>query len=138
MRCGWPRQADDRTGVPLEWAAASGMVLPSSGAEDFRVSLRRSADGVELRVNGVFVMNDRQSKSVQLPSQAVIGALSAPIEVLVGGLGLGYTLRDVLAADQVTRVVVVEIERSCHAGCTWTRCSPLHRCRPGASDRQSD
>jgi spermidine synthase len=71
-------------------------------------TLRQRADGaLELRVNGVFVMDDRETSSERLLARAVVG-LGAR-EVLVGGLGLGYTLRELLAVPAVERVVVAEL-----------------------------
>ena len=71
-------------------------------------TLRRRDDGaLELRVNGVFVMDDVETSSERALARTVID-LDAR-EVLVGGLGLGYTLRALLASSQVTRVVVAEL-----------------------------
>lgn len=71
-------------------------------------TLRRRDDGaLELRVNGVFVMDDVETSSEQALARTVLD-LGAR-EVLVGGLGLGYTLRALLASPQVTRVVVAEL-----------------------------
>jgi spermidine synthase len=71
-------------------------------------TLRRRDDGaLELRVNGVFVMDDVETSSEQALARTVID-LGAR-EILVGGLGLGYTVRALLAAPQVTRVVVAEL-----------------------------
>jgi spermidine synthase len=70
--------------------------------------LRRRDDGaLELRVNGVFVMDDVETSSEQALARTVID-LGAR-EILVGGLGLGYTLRALLASAQVSRVVVAEL-----------------------------
>ncbi len=68
------------------------------------------ADVVELRVNGVFVMDTLETTSeIELAAQA-LELVDAPTAVLVGGLGLGFTLQRVLADPRVERVVVVEIE----------------------------
>ncbi len=72
------------------------------------VSVRRRPDGsVELRVNGVFVMDDVETGSERLLARAVVDLGAA--EVLVGGLGLGFTARELLAAPSVRRVVVAEL-----------------------------
>lgn len=71
-------------------------------------SLRRRDDGsVELRVNGVFVMDDVETSSERALAQSVLdyGARA----ILVGGLGLGFTARELLADPAVTRVTVAEI-----------------------------
>jgi len=71
-------------------------------------TLRRRDDGaLELRVNGVFVMDDVETSSEQVLARTVID-LGAR-EIVVGGLGLGYTLRALLASPQVSRVVVAEL-----------------------------
>jgi spermidine synthase len=71
-------------------------------------TLRRRDDGaLELRVNGVFVMDDVETSSERALARTVID-LGAR-EILVGGLGLGYTLRALLASPQVKRVVVAEL-----------------------------
>ncbi len=65
------------------------------------------ADGAtELRVNGVFVMDDAETSSERLLAELVLD-LGAR-EVLVGGLGLGYTAQALLAGD-VERLVVAEL-----------------------------
>ncbi len=80
-------------------------------------TLRRRDDGaLELRVNGVFVMDDAETSSEQALARTVI-ALGAR-EILVGGLGLGYTLRGLLASPQVRRVVVAELH---HEIVGWMR-----------------
>ncbi len=69
--------------------------------------MRVRADGAtELRVNGVFVMDDVETSSERLLADLVLD-LGAR-EVLVGGLGLGYTAQALLAGD-VERLVVAEL-----------------------------
>jgi spermidine synthase len=69
-----------------------------------------AADVVELRVNGVFVMDTLETTSeIELAAQA-LDLVDEPAAVLVGGLGLGFTLQRVLADVRVERAVVVEIE----------------------------
>lgn len=69
-----------------------------------------AADVLELRVNGVFVMDTLETTSeIELAAQA-LDLVEAPGSVLIGGLGLGFTLQRVLADPRVERAVVVEIE----------------------------
>lgn len=73
--------------------------------------LRRRDDGaLELRVNGVFVMDDRETSSEELLASAALASVRRPSRVLVGGLGLGYTVRSLLADRRLGEVVVAEIE----------------------------
>jgi len=74
---------------------------------------RREADsplGLELRVNGVFVMDTLETGSEKELAQAALAHVEQPRAVLIGGLGLGFTAHEVLADNRVERVVVVEIE----------------------------
>ena len=69
-----------------------------------------AADVLELRVNGVFVMDTLETTSeIELAAQA-LALVDQPSSVLIGGLGLGFTLQRVLADPRVERAVVVEIE----------------------------
>ena len=69
-----------------------------------------AADVLELRVNGVFVMDTLETTSeIELAAQA-LDLVDEPTTVLIGGLGLGFTLQRVLADARVERAVVVEIE----------------------------
>jgi spermidine synthase len=79
-------------------------------SERGEILLRRRADdgALELRVNGVFVMDDRETSSEELLAQVALSG--SPSRVLVGGLGLGYTVRALLADARVREVVVAEIE----------------------------
>jgi spermidine synthase len=75
---------------------------------------RRSDDGgpsvLELRANGVFVMDTAEHASEQALADAALGLVEQPRRVLVGGLGLGFTLDRVLGDRRVERCDVVEIE----------------------------
>jgi spermidine synthase len=71
---------------------------------------RRVGGALELRVNGVFVMDDRETSSEELLAQVALSG--KPSRVLVGGLGLGYTVRALLASSSVREIVVAEIEPS--------------------------
>ena len=72
------------------------------------VVVRRRDDGArELRVNGVFVMDDVETSSERRLAQLVLD--HGAREVLVGGLGLGHTVRALLTGPGVRRVVVAEL-----------------------------
>ncbi|PRW64404.1 hypothetical protein CEP50_05650 [Actinopolyspora mortivallis] len=80
------------------------------------VLLRRENGALELRVNGVFVMDtlhtasERELARVALEAPAAATEENRPLAVLVGGLGLGFTLHEVLANPRVDRVLVAELE----------------------------
>ena len=75
------------------------------------VVLRRDDDGVlELRVNGVFVMDTAHTSTEQALAELALDRLTTPARLLVGGLGLAYTVRRLLADPRVREVVACEIE----------------------------
>jgi spermidine synthase len=75
---------------------------------------RRPEDGgpvvLELRANGVFVMDTAEHATEKALADAALDAVTEPRRVLVGGLGLGFTLDRVLGDRRVEHVDVVEIE----------------------------
>ena len=74
------------------------------------VLFRRERDGaLELRVNGVFVMDTVHTGTERLLATATLAETGGG-RVLIGGLGLGFTLAEVLADARVATVHVVELE----------------------------
>ena len=67
---------------------------------------------LELRVNGVFVMDSAENASEVAMARLALARCPHPRTVLVGGLGLGFTTHEVLSDDRVERVVVAEIEEA--------------------------
>jgi spermidine synthase len=67
---------------------------------------------LELRVNGVFVMDTLETTTERTLAGAALARLESPESVLVGGLGLGFTLREVLADTRVRSCTVVELEQA--------------------------
>lgn len=91
--------------------------LARAGSELGEVVLRERREPgspavVELRVNGVFVMDTFETSTEQALADAALALVDAPRDVLVGGLGLGYTMHRVLADSRVERCSVVEIEQA--------------------------
>lgn len=76
---------------------------------------RRSPTGpdvLELRVNGVFVMDTAETSTETALAAAALDAVPMPRRVVIGGLGLGFTLERVLADQRVEEVAVVEVEEA--------------------------
>jgi len=67
---------------------------------------------LELRVNGVFVMDTLETATERALANAALTLVEQPRRVLVGGLGLGFTLHEVLADPRVESCTVVEIEQA--------------------------
>ncbi|MBF4768406.1 hypothetical protein ISU10_11570 [Nocardioides agariphilus] len=87
------------------------MELARAQSERGELVLRRRQHGIlELRANGVFVMDTAETTSERALATEALARHDDPAVVLVGGLGLGFTLAEVLADLRVRRVVVAEIE----------------------------
>jgi spermidine synthase len=88
--------------------------IARSDSERGELVLReRRGDGpavLELRANGVFVMDSAEHASEYALADAALDLVETPSRVLVGGLGLGFTLDRVLGDRRVERCTVVEIE----------------------------
>jgi spermidine synthase len=71
-----------------------------------------TATVLELRVNGIFVMDTRETTTERALATAALELVARPARVLVGGLGLGFTLQEVLADSRVEACTVVELEQA--------------------------
>ncbi len=67
---------------------------------------------LELRANGVFVMDTVETSTERALASAALELVDEPRAVVVGGLGLGYTMHEVLADSRVEKCAVVEIEQA--------------------------
>jgi spermidine synthase len=75
--------------------------------------LRRAQEHHEIISNGVFLMDTRNGASERLLVRAAIAACRRPrLRVLLGGLGVGFSLDEALRHPAVTEVVVVEVEEA--------------------------
>jgi spermidine synthase len=98
---------------------------------------RQVVDGpavLELRANGIFVMDTAEHASEQALADAALAAVDAPRRVLVGGLGLGFTLDRVLGDRRVEHCDVVEIEP---ALVEWMRDGTIPHGRQLLADRRA-
>ena len=86
---------------------------------------------LELRVNGVFVMDTLESTSEIELAHAALRHHPSPRRVLIGGLGLGFTAHEVLSDHRVEEVVVAEIEE---ALVRWFRDGTIEHGRPYLAD----
>ena len=72
--------------------------------------LREDGDHFEVISNGVFLMDTRDGRSEQLLVTAALEAHPAPVSLLIGGLGVGFSLDAAVANPRLERITVVEIE----------------------------
>lgn len=76
---------------------------------------RRPDDGptsLELRANGIFVMDTVESSTERALASEALAVVDDPRAVVVAGLGLGFTMHEVLADSRVERCSVVEVEEA--------------------------
>ena len=76
---------------------------------------RRPENGpsaLELRANGVFVMDTVEFSTERALATAALAEVAQPRAVVVGGLGLGFTMHEVLADSRVEKCAVVEVEEA--------------------------
>jgi spermidine synthase len=88
------------------------------------VVLRRHGDLLQIIANGCFLMDTSDGRSERRLVDAALGALDArpAPRVLIGGLGVGFSLAHAAANDRWGRITVVEREP---AVIDWHRRGPL-------------
>ncbi len=78
------------------------------------IQLQRRGREYEIIYNGVFLMatynGASEQEAVREALQIVSSRIAGPLNVLIGGLGVGYSLREALNCDRVGLVKVAEIE----------------------------
>ncbi|MFC9974719.1 spermidine synthase [Spirillospora sp. NPDC127200] len=72
--------------------------------------LRRAGAHFEIISNGVFLMDTRNGESERLLVRTALEGLAGPVRLLIGGLGVGFSLAEAVAHPAVARVTVVERE----------------------------
>ncbi|HVT63606.1 MAG TPA: hypothetical protein VHD81_00440 [Mycobacteriales bacterium] len=72
--------------------------------------LRQDGEHFEVISNGVFLMDTRNGESERLLVNAALVRAAQPRSILIGGLGVGFSLIEAVRDERVARVAVVEIE----------------------------
>ena len=72
--------------------------------------LRRVDGHLEVISNGVFLMDTRDGRSERLLVEAALAAHPAPRALLIGGLGVGFSLAAAVEDPRLEHITVVEIE----------------------------
>ncbi|MFI5606140.1 spermidine synthase [Amycolatopsis sp. NPDC051903] len=99
-----------------------GEVLEVADGVGGELVLRRDGEALEVIENGVFLMDTRNGESERLLVTGAADLLAPGARVLIGGLGVGFSLRAALDHPRVGSVVVVEREAAVIA---WNRTGPL-------------
>ncbi|WP_189271159.1 spermidine synthase [Kitasatospora griseola] len=96
------------------------------------VVLRRRGEQYEIIANGCFLMDTADGRSERLLIQAALDELAVPgPSVLIGGLGVGFSLAHAAAEPRWGRIAVAEREG---AIIDWHRAGPLGAFSAGALD----
>jgi spermidine synthase len=74
------------------------------------LALRAVGDHYEVISNGVFLMDTRNGESERLLVRLALRHKRGGLRVLIGGLGVGFSLAEALRSNLAERVTVVEIE----------------------------
>ncbi|WP_435821601.1 spermidine synthase [Micromonospora musae] len=72
--------------------------------------LRRCAEHLEIISNGVFLMDTRAGMSERLLVREPLRSMPTGGRILIGGLGVGFSLAEAVASPVPAEIVVVEIE----------------------------
>jgi spermidine synthase len=96
----------------------SPVVLERVAGRRGELVLRRDGADFEVISNGVFLMDTRNGSSERLLVRVALEGLRPGARVLIGGLGVGYSLAEALRSALVERVTLVEIEPAVVA---WNR-----------------
>ncbi|TDD26032.1 spermidine synthase [Actinomadura sp. KC06] len=93
--------------------AAEPVVVERADGAGGELVLRRAGADYEIISNGVFLMDTRNGESERLLVRAALDGRAragAAARVLIGGLGVGFSLAEALALPGVAHVTVVERE----------------------------
>jgi spermidine synthase len=108
---------------------APAVVDRAAGAAGGDLVLRRAGAHFEIISNGVFLMDTRGGRSERLLVRAALARVTRPARLLIGGLGVGFSLAEAAGSPGVA-VTVVELES---AVIGWHR-TYLRPCSAGALD----
>ncbi|MGH3239753.1 MAG: spermidine synthase [Spirillospora sp.] len=95
--------------------AAEPVVVERADGVGGELVLRRAGADYEIISNGVFLMDTRNGESERLLVRAALETAAldgraGPVRVLIGGLGVGFSLAEALTRPHVAHVTVVERE----------------------------
>lgn len=85
-------------------------VYERRAGENGELVLRGDGRHFEIISNGVFLMDTRAGESERLLVRAALERVARPADVLIGGLGVGFSLAEALAWPLTRTVTVIERE----------------------------
>jgi len=87
------------------------IVIERCKTDSGEIQLQRRGEHYELISNGVFLMATYNGESERLLVRLPLEQVKAPKSVLIGGLGVGFSLAEALKDHRILQVTVVEIEQ---------------------------
>lgn len=87
------------------------VVLERALTANGEIQLQKRGSDFEIIFNGTFLMATYNGESERLLVDLAVEAAQAPRTILVGGLGVGFSLREALRYDSIEKITVVEIEK---------------------------
>lgn len=100
------------TGRPAGGPADEPVVLDRIATPRGELVLRRLGADLEVISNGVFLMDTRDGRSERALVREAVSAHDGARHLLVGGLGVGFSLLEAVEMPGLSRIDVVEIEPS--------------------------
>ncbi len=98
----------------MSWLEERPVVIERCRGLGGELQLQKRGLQYEIIYNGVFLMATYNGASEKAAVREALNMAAArnqgPLNVLLGGLGIGYSLQEALACKDVTQVVVAEIE----------------------------
>jgi spermidine synthase len=88
----------------------TGVVLDRVLTDRGELVLRQFGEHFEIVSNGVFLMDTRAGTSERLLLREALALVRPGARVLIGGLGVGFSLAEAVASDVPAEIVVLEIE----------------------------
>jgi spermidine synthase len=85
-------------------------VYERRAGENGELVLRGDGRHFEIISNGVFLMDTRAGESERLLVRAALERVARPADVLIGGLGVGFSLAEALRSPHTRTVTVIERE----------------------------
>jgi spermidine synthase len=86
------------------------IVLERTAGRCGELVLRRAGEHFEVIANGVFLMDTRNGESERLLVSSAARRMPSAGRLLIGGLGVGFSLRQAVADQRVREITVVERE----------------------------
>ncbi|MDR9853998.1 spermine/spermidine synthase [Paenibacillus sp. VCA1] len=87
-------------------------IIERSRTDRGDIQLQKREDHFEIIYNGTFLMATYNGESERLLVRSALKKCKHPQRVLIGGLGVGFSLEEALSDPEVGRVDVVEIEEA--------------------------